>query len=305
MNTEAPHHPLLGLLDNAYLLLALTMLQWAGNTIAGRLAVGEISPMALTTCRWVGVVLLMGVVARKQLREHWPTLRSRLVYLCLLGMLGFTLFNALFYLAAHSTTAVNMGILQGSIPVFVLVGAYLAYRTPVSLLQFLGVGITISGVILVAVRGELQRLLQFIFNPGDMIMLAACVLYAGYTVALRRRPEVAALAMFSVMASAALLTALPLLALEIHRGEVIWPSLTGWAVVTYVTLFPSFLAQIFFMRAVQLIGPGRAGIFVNLVPIFSAGLGVLLLGEPFRWFHGAALGLVLGGIWLAEHQRVS
>lgn len=296
----APSHPL----DNAYLLLTLTALQWAGNAVAGKIAVGEISPMVLTTARWLGVVILMGLVARKQLRADWPVLKTRLGYLALLGALGFTGFNALFYLSAHSTTALNIGILQGSIPVFVLVGAYLVFRTPVSLLQMLGVAITFSGVILVAVRGDLQQLLRFAFNPGDALMVLACLLYSSYTVALRHRPQVAALSMFSVMALAALIAALPLLALEIQRDAAVWPTKVGWGVVLYVTLFPSFLAQVFFMRGVQLIGPGRAGIFVNLVPIFASGLAVLILGEAFRWFHALALALVLGGIWLAERRRV-
>ena len=304
MNTPASptigSHPL----DNAYLLLTLTMLQWAGNAVAGRLAVGEISPMVLTTFRWAGVVLLMLLVARKQVQADWPVLRGRLGYLTLLGALGFTVFNTLFYVAAYSTTAVNIGILQGAIPVFVLLGAYLAYRTPVSLLQIIGVATTITGVILVAVRGELERLLGFQFNPGDLLMVVACMLYAGYTVALRRRPQVAGLAMFSVMAMAALVTALPLLGVEIWLGRTVWPTPTGWAVLAYVTLFPSFLAQLCFLRSVQLIGPGRAGIFVNLVPIFAASFGVLLLGEAFRWYHALALVLVLGGIWLAERRRL-
>ena len=304
MNTVSPpivrRHPL----DNAYLLLTLTMLQWAGNAVAGRLAVGEISPMVLTTLRWTGAVLLMSLMARKQLRADWPVLRSRLGYLILLGSMGFTVFNALFYVSAYSTTAVNIGILQGSIPVFVLLGAYLCYRTRVSLLQAVGVATTIVGVMLVAVNGELDRLLGLRFNPGDLLMVVACMFYAGYTVALRRRPQVAGLAMFAVMAAAALVAALPLLAIEIGLGHAVWPTPAGWAVLAYVTLFPSFLAQLCFLRSVQLIGPGRAGIFVNLVPIFAAGFGVLLLGEPFRWFHGLALALVLGGLWLAERRRL-
>ena len=68
----------------------------------------------------------------------------------------------------------------------------------------------------------------------------------------------------------------------------------GWLVVAYISIFPSFLSQIFFMRGVELIGPGRAGVFINLVPIFSSFLAVVLLGDPFHFYHAAALVLVLG-----------
>jgi len=92
------------------------------------------------------------------------------------------------------------------------------------------------------------------------------------------------------------------MAYEISSGTVIWPTLRGWLIILYVGLFPSFVSQILFMRGVELIGPGRAGLFVNLVPIFGALLAVLILGEPFAPYHAVGLALVLGGIWLAERQ---
>ena len=107
-----------------YLLLTLTMLMWGGNAVAGRLAVGEVSPMALTGLRWVVPVAVLGVALRYQLLTHRQVLLERWPSILLMGTLGLTVFNALFYLAAHHTTAVNLTILQGSMPVFVLVGEH-------------------------------------------------------------------------------------------------------------------------------------------------------------------------------------
>ena len=259
--------------------------------------------MTLTLIRWAGVILLVALVARGPLIREWPVLRKHLVFLGILGTFGFSVFNGLFYLAAHGTTAINLGIIQGAIPIFVLLGAFLAYRTPVTAVQGLGVAITVVGVIIVTTRGELERLKAFAFNEGDLLMIGACAIYAAYTVALRKRPQVSGLAMFSVMAIAALFAAIPMAWAEAVYAEFIWPTTTGWIVVCYVVLFPSFLSQIFFMRGVELIGPGRAGVFVNLVPIFAALFSVLLLDEAFQTFHAVALALVLGGIWIAERAR--
>lgn len=292
-----------GLFGNAYALLVFTTLCWGGNAIAGRLAVGEISPMALTTFRWIGVAILIVLFARRRVLTDWPVLRGRLGYLAAMGAIGFTAFNALFYVAAETTVAINIGIIQGAIPVFVLLGAYAAYRTPVSAVQVAGVAVTMVGVALVAAHGDLATLASLAFADGDLLMVLACALYAGYTVALRRRPAVSGIAMFSVLALAAMLSSLPLLALEAWAGRFVAPTATGWAVLAYVVLFPSFVAQICFLRAVDLVGPGRAGLFVNLVPIFAAGLGVVLLGERFELHHALALAFVLGGIWLAERGR--
>jgi drug/metabolite transporter (DMT)-like permease len=184
--------------------------------------------------------------------------------------------------------------------VFVLIGAFTAYRSAVTPLQAAGVVVTMLGVVLVGTAGDLARIARLAVNRGDLLMVVACLLYAGYTVGLQRRPAVAALSLFTVLAAAALLASLPLVALEAAAGQLQWPTVTGWLIVVLSVLFPSFLAQLFFIRGVELIGPGRAGIFINLVPVFASILAVAILGESFAAFQGIALGLVLGGIWLSE-----
>lgn len=303
MNDSVPRKLLNFLFSNAYLLLILTTLSWAGNAVAGRFAVGEISPMALTLFRWLGVIVLVALFARRSLRLDWPVLKQNLPYLTALGAIGFALFNGLFYLAAQSTGAINLGIIQGAIPIFVLIGAFAVYRTPVTGLQMVGVAITVIGVVIITARGESQRLANLEFNAGDVLMLTACLMYAGYTVALRKRPSVSGLAMFSVMAIAAFFASIGMAAIEFYNGDFQMPTPAGWLVLVYVVLFPSFLAQICFMRGVQLIGPGRAGLFVNLVPIFASILSVLLLDESFELYHAAALAFVLTGIAVAERSK--
>lgn len=287
----------------AYMLLSFTALCWGANAVFGRMAVGEISPMALVTARWLGVFVLLALFAHRHVRRDWPVLRPYLFLVTSLGVLGFTAFNALFYVAAHYTTAVNIGILQGSIPMFILVGAFAAYRARVTRLQVAGVALTMTGVVIVGSGGSLARLAALAVNFGDVLMIGACLLYAGYTVALRKRPPVSALGLFAVMAFAAFMASLPLVVAEISLGLFQWPTAKGMIIVTLVTLFPSFLAQIFFIQGVTLIGPGRAGVFVNLVPVFASILAVVLLDEPFEVFHAIALGLVLGGIWLSERGK--
>jgi drug/metabolite transporter (DMT)-like permease len=291
--------------NTARFLLILTMAIWGSNAVAGRYAVGEISPMALVMFRWIGVMLLVLFFARGKLRADWPLLRRRLPFVMLLGGLGFAGFNAFFYAAATATQAINIGILQGSIPVIVLLGGYLMFQSNVSPTQIAGVAVTVVGVVVLASQGSWNNLISFSFNEGDLLMLCACVLYAGYTLALVRRPAVSGLAMFAVMAAAALLVSIPLALAEFLLGAFQWPTLTGWAIVGFVAIFPSFLAQLFFLRSVDLIGPGRSGVFVNLVPVFAAALGVLVLQESFELFHGLSLALVLGGVLLAERSAQS
>ena len=284
----------------AYILLIFTTGCWGLNAIISRLAVGEIAPMQLVTFRWLGVVILLLIMARKQVTTDWPILKQHLPFLCLMGSCGFTVFNALFYAAGHHTTAINIGILQGSIPIFVFLGSFLALSHRISLTQALGVSITMLGVIIVALGGDLGKFSQLAINRGDLLMLIACFFYAAYSVGLSRRPKVSAMGLFAVLATAAWIASLPLVAIE--TWQIGWqsPTATGWLLVLLVTIFPSFVSQICFIHSVSLIGPGRAGVFVNLVPIFASIMAVIFLNEAFEVFHAIALAMVLSGIGLSE-----
>lgn len=284
----------------AYALLVATTWCWGLNAIISRLAVGEISPMQLVTFRWLGVVLILLIFARRQVLRDWPVLRAHLPFLALMGACGFTVFNALFYHAGHHTSAINIGILQGSIPVFVLLGSLLLLRQAIGLVQAIGVALTLVGVVIVASAGNPRELLALSINRGDLFMLIACFFYAAYAIGLTRRPGVSALGLFAVMAASAWLTSLPLVLIETLAHGWTMPSATGWLLALLVTLFPSLVAQIFFIQGVALIGPSRAGVFVNLVPIFSALMAVLFLREVFELYHALALLLVLGGIAMSE-----
>ncbi len=258
--------------------------------------------MALVSLRWCVVLLALAGFARVPLKKDWPVLRPRLPGIIAMGAFGFTLFNALFYVAAHHTTAVNLGIIQAVMPVFIFLLAFARFRVLVTPLQIVGVLAAIAGVLLVASQGQWQRLINTQFNTGDLLMIGASLLYAGYTVALRSRPAVSPLAFFAVLAAAAFATSLPLVLFEWLTGELLWPTPRGWLLIAVIGLFPSLLGQLLYIRGVAIIGPGRAGLFVNLVPVLAAGFAVLFLDEQFHWYHGAALALVFAGIWLSERE---
>jgi drug/metabolite transporter (DMT)-like permease len=286
-----------------FLLLGVTAVMWGGNSVASRLAVGHVSPMALTFLRWLGVILVLAPFLGTSLVAASRILVPRWRYILAMAALGFTFFNALMYAGAHYTTAVNLGILQGGVPGLVLFGGLVWFGTRFSLVQFLGMAVTLVGVAMVAARGELETLTSLTFNKGDVWMMIACAFYAAYTLFLRQRPSLSSFVFFAALAGAAFLLTLPLLVAEAWMGALLWPDAYGWAILLYVVLFPSLLSQVFFIRGVEIIGPNRAGLFMNLTPVCSAILAVAILGEPFRLYHAFALGLVLGGIWLAERRR--
>jgi len=259
--------------------------------------------MLIVTLRWLGVVLLMLAITHRQLACNWPVLRPHLPRLVLMGSFGMTVFNALFYVSAYTTTALNIGIIQGAIPIYVLLGGLLLYGARISVLQVAGVAMTIAGVFLVATSGEMHRLQDVSINQGDYLMVLACLMYAGYALSLKKLEGIPKLPLFALICVAAFMTSVPLTLIEHLSGSLQMPTPRGWMIIGLITLLPSFIAQVLFIQGVSDIGPGRAGIFVNLVPVFASLLAVLVLGESFQWFHAASLLLVCSGIWLAEQRK--
>ena len=295
------------LLTRAYgtapLVLCLTTLGWAGNTIASRLAVDEVSPMMLIFLRWLLVAAMLAAIYGRDMRRVWPVMKPRLVWVAVMGGAGLSLFNALFYIAAHYTTAVNLGIIQSIMPGLILLGSFVFFGTRIRWLQGLGLLLTFVGVAVVVTRGALGELLAMRFNYGDLLILSACFFYAGFALGLRNKPEVNSLVLMGYFSIAALVTTIPLLALEHVFWGSVPPSAEGWMIILFVAVWPSFLSQVFFIRGVELIGPGRAGLYANTVPIFSAFLAVVLLGEAMHLHHVAALAIVFTGIYLFERLR--
>ena len=288
--------------SSAPFLLFLATLGWGSNTIASRLAVGEVSPMLLIFFRWGFVVVILLSLYWRQMIDEWPIIRPRLKWLLIMGGCGLSLFNAFFYIAAHSTTAVNLGIIQSTMPGMILLGSFMFFGDRINRLQFSGLLLTLLGVGVIVTQGSLEQLMQLTFNHGDLLMIFACSFYAMYTVGLKSRPKISGMVMLAYFSVAAFLMTIPLMIFESFIYGTVMPGVKGFAIVFYIAMVPSFLSQIFFMRGVDLIGPGSAGLYANLVPIFSAIMAVLLLSEEFAFFHLAAMLLVFGGIGLFEYQ---
>lgn len=289
--------------SRAYFYLCITALFWGGNSVAGKMAVGHVSPMMLTTLRWVFALIVILVLMTPQIRRDWDKIRKHWLQLLAYGAIGFTTFNALLYSALKYTSAINAVILQAGIPMLIFLFNFVLFRTKASIAQVIGFTVTLVGVLVTAAHGDVTSLLSLEFNFGDALMIAACIVYAGYTVALRYKPTMHWQSFIAAPAFGALLSAIPLLFWEIGTGTAIVPDTTGWIIVLYAAIFPSLMSQVLYVRGVEMIGANRAGLFINAIPVFGTLLSVMLIGETFHLFHLVALLLVLGGIAIAEKGR--
>ncbi len=290
--------------NSAHLLLVLAALFWAGHTVALRLSVGEISPVLLMALRWLGSVVILVLVFRGSILEHLPQIKARWRYIMAMGGLGLASFSILLVNAAHYTTAMNLGITQGAIPAFVMLFGLLFYRTQVSAMQLLGFVISFGGVVVLVSAGSFENLRALQISLGDLLMIAACLCYAGYAVGLAKKLDMPPVMMLICFAFGAFVTCSIFSIAEYAQGGMILPSINGMLLVAYSAIFPSILSQTFFIRGVELAGANRAGLYVNLVPVFAAFLAVMILSEAIYFYHVVALLAVLGGIYLAEQGKL-
>ena len=289
---------------NPHFLLTLTSIFWAFNTVAGRAAVGEVSPLLIVSVRWFFVSIILSILCRNQLIETWRILNKKIKWLIFMGLFGFTGFNSAYYVAAHDTIAINLGLVQGTMPAFIIIIAWIWLKDKINFTQFLGVLITFLAVLIVVCSGNFNALIELELNSGDIVMIFACTLYAIYAVGLRKKPKISALPLLTFFAYIAFLGSLPGFIYETYSNQLILPGQKGFIILGVIIIFPSFLAQIFFMKGVEKIGPSRSGLYTNLVPVFSSLLAVFFLGEEFQSFHLLSLIMIFIGIYLFEYNQV-
>ncbi|WP_062012249.1 DMT family transporter [Aureimonas sp. AU4] len=286
-----------------YAVLTFTALIWGANAVAGKLAVGHVSPMVLTMMRWLLAGLMLLPIARPHLSRDWPLIRRHKRLYLFLGVAGFTGFNALFYVALQFTTTIHVAIVQAAMPLFVFAGTFFLFRAKVTGLQLAGFALTLLGVLVTTAHGEPAALLHLVLNRGDVLALVAVGIFGLYTVIVTRRPPVHWSTNLLALCVIAFLASLPLLVIETALGATRWPDAQGWAVVVFSAVMPSIVSQALYIRGIEMIGANRANLFVNASPIFAALLAVLILGEPLFGYHLAALALVFSGIVLAERGK--
>jgi len=292
------------LLALAYAGLAGSALFWAGNAVVARGVAGVIPPVTLAFWRWIValcVVLPFSVGhvirERREIARQWRRLLA-------LAIFSIATYNTLLYIAAETTTAVNIALVAAAMPVLITLLAWLALGHRPRVRQSMGITTSLAGMLIIIARGRWQTIANLNFNPGDLIMIVAVTCWAAYSVLLRK---------FTVMLHPlAFLTALIVFGLAVLLPLYAWEALTGPAfrfhvrylpAIGYVGVFPSVFAYTFWNNGVAVAGPSRAAMFLYLMPVFTAALALIFLGEHLHLFHAAGGVLILFGLYLATVQR--
>ncbi|OMH38198.1 DMT family transporter [Motiliproteus sp. MSK22-1] len=284
----------------AYLLLVLTTLFWSGNFVLARAMHLDMPPISMAFWRWLIAMLILLPWVMPKIWAERTVIRQHGGILVLLSVLGVVNFNTFIYLGLQNTTAVNATLLQSAVPVVILLLSRFVLKLQISRNQYLGICVSLVGVLMIISKGEFSILSSMQINRGDVWVLGAVFSWAFYTIALRWRPQaLSGLALLGCNVIVGVILLLPLYLWETQTGRLIEWHQANLAVVAYMAIFPSILAYIFWNRGVQELGAAKAGLFVHLMPVFGLLLSVVFLGEHVRGFHLLGISLIFAGIYLS------
>jgi drug/metabolite transporter (DMT)-like permease len=290
------------LVNQPYLLLTITALCWAGNAVVGRLAAGHIPPVTLSFLRWSLAFLIILPLAWKHLIRDWGAIRARLGVMIVLSITGIGAFNTLQYWALEHTQALNTLLLQSAGPLFVAVWSLLLLGIRLTPAQACGIALSLAGVLVILLHGDLTTLKNIEFNRGDVIFTAALAIFGLYSVLTLKRPAIHGLSFVGFTFAAGAASLIPLFVIELWSRPPMQLDLANLASLLYVAVFPSTLAYLCFNRGVHLIGANRAAPFFHVVPLFGTVMSIVFLGEHPQAFHFLGFALVLTGVFVASRK---
>lgn len=284
----------------AFTLPLLAVLIWSMNITVTRYVADYISPVSISFYRWlVAFVVLTPFMLGKVWRErqlvlaHWKQL-------AVLGAFGMVLYQGLGYSAAHYTTATNMGIINAFIPVFTIFVSMLMLKDIPNRFAVVGSMLSFAGLLYVMAQGNFSQLVQSGGHLGDVMMVLAVFFYAFYGVFLKKwQLQIPLLISLYVQIIFALLYHLPFV-LYLGLDAIDQHNVSS---VLYAGIFPSLIAPLLWMLAVQIIGPNRTSIFMNLMPVCTAIIAKLWLGEAWTIYHSIGGLVILSGILLAQKKE--
>lgn len=277
---------------------------WSGNFIVARGVSEAIPPGSLAFCRWLTAVVVFAPFALQGAVREWPLVRRHLGYVAVTAFLGVTCFNTFIYIAGHTTTAMNLSLIAITFPVFIILISAVLFNERLTIQKGVGIGLVLVGVVCLITRGQVGALLGIRFAVGDLWMLAAAVIFAVFSILLKQKPE--GISVFTMQFSSFVLGLLflsPFFCWEQVNGAGNYLNRTTIPAILYIGIFASLCAFLCWNRAIQILGPSRAGMVYYTLPLFCGLLAHLFLGESVGWIHLFSLVMILWGIVMVNRAE--
>ena len=289
----------------AYIFLLFTTLFWSGNFIVGKAAsLYEIPPFTLNFYRWLFAWLILAPFTFKEIIEKKKYILDNIKLITALGITSITFFNSIVYYSLNFTNVINGVLMISVIPVMIIFFSWVFKIEKTNIYQITGVIFSLLGVAVIITKAELNILLDLDFNKGDLWMVVAMFSWAIYSVLLKKKKhKLSQISLLETIITMGLIFLLPIYFIEMKMGYHVILNTPFVLTLTYVVLFPSLISFLFWIKGIALIGANRSGIFLHLMPIFSALMAIIIFKEKFMFFHFMGALLILIGILLSNKKN--
>ena len=289
----------------AYLFLTLAALFWSGNFIVGKAAsTYEIPPFSLNFYRWFFAFLILFPFTYKEVINKKNYVFENLGLFIILGITSITIFNSIVYYSLYYTQVISGILMISTIPVWILFFASFLKIEKTNLFQILGVILSLTGVLFIVTKADIQLIKELEFNKGDLSMVIGMLSWAIYSALLRKKTHpISQLALLEIIIICGFIFLVPIYFIEMSFGNKIVLGLPFILTLGYVVLFPGIFAFLFWIKGIDIIGANRSGVFLHLMTIFGALMAIVILGEKFMFYHFLGAIFIIAGITLSNKSK--
>nr|WP_106781024.1 DMT family transporter [Lysinibacillus timonensis] len=287
-----------------YLLLVLATILWGGNFVIGRAVTGDIPPLTLSLLRWSLAFIVFLPIAYKYVKQDWQKIKVNWPIVIALAITGVASFNTLVYIGVYYTTSINASLMNSLTPIFLYILSFVFLKIKVSKNQVVGTIISLLGVIFILTKGSFENLIHFKFNIGDIIVIIAVICWSIYSLLVKQYADrLPGFSTFLITIAIGAILLVPFSAYELLTltSPIIWSPNTIGAIF-YVGILASIVAFLSWNKGVVEIGANRAGIYLNLIPLFATIFATIFLGEQL--YAAQVIGglAVIGGVILTNRN---
>ena len=288
----------------AYLFLVLATFCWSGNFIVGKFAsLYEIPPLTLNVFRWISVWFILIPFTYKEIFENLPYIKKNWLMISFMGVITISTFNSVVYFALNYTQVINAVLMLSAIPAATIVLSSLMKIEETNIFQLFGLILSIIGIGSIISSGDIQKIIALDFNKGDMWMLVCVITWSLYSTLLKKNNfKFSQFTLIQLMVSVGILFLIPQFFYEKSIGLDLNLNKNFFLILIYVAIFPAIAAYYFWQKGVGIIGPNRASMFIQLMPLFSAIMAIIIFKEKFELYHFVGAIFILSGIYLSNRK---
>ena len=288
----------------AYTYLTLAALFWSGNFIIGKFAtLFEVPPLTLNFLRWVMVWFILIPFTIKEVISKKSYIIKNFLVIGLMGVLSISTFNSVVYFALNFTQVINAVLMLSAIPVVIIIFSSLMKIEKTNIFQISGLILSITGVGTIISNADIQKIVSLNFNKGDLWMIICVLSWSLYSTLLKKnKSELSQFALIQIMVSVGLVFLVPQFLYEQSIGLDFTINKAFIFILLYVVIFPAIAAYYCWQKAINLIGPNRSAMFIQLMPLFSALMAILIFKEKFQLYHFIGATFIVSGIYLSNRK---